>query len=347
MKPKPTNERLLADREKAASATAIVEAAGREAAALQAQLAAAPEVESLAEAEGVRAVARLQAALTVRVAREQAFGSVLDRVRETLAALRGSAAYPAVFRALLDESRTALPDARELRVDRHDADLATSMAGGLQVVAVLDTWGGVELAGDDGRTVRNTLEERLANADLATAWTVRAVAARRLTDRTGGRLMMEIRHADFDYGNTRLHAPQGWTARQRRLRTPPRQGHRRCAHRARGHAVRAARRGNRASRRTPAPAPGDPVPAGGLAGGDALLLLRARPEPGRCPALPFRHTKRHLGAARAGAPADGGRRRTGRVRPGRMARRTARQRDSAPAGTRGRRQPARSADARS
>jgi hypothetical protein len=34
------------------------------------------------------------------------------------------------------------------------------------VVAVLDTWGGMELAGDDGRTVRNTLEERLANADL-------------------------------------------------------------------------------------------------------------------------------------------------------------------------------------
>ena len=30
----------------------------------------------------------------------------------------------------------------------------------------LDTWGGLELAGDDGRTIRNTLEERLANADL-------------------------------------------------------------------------------------------------------------------------------------------------------------------------------------
>ncbi|GIF00917.1 hypothetical protein [Paractinoplanes rishiriensis] len=51
-------------------------------------------------------------------------------------------------------------------MDPHDADLATSMAGDLRVVAVLDTWGGLELAGDDGRTIRNTLEERLANADL-------------------------------------------------------------------------------------------------------------------------------------------------------------------------------------
>src|SRR5689334_8469782 len=159
-------ERLLADRAKAASATAVVEAARREAAALQAQLAKAPEAESLAAAERVRAVARLQAAAVVRVAREEAYASLLDRVREELSELRRSAAYPGVFRALLNESRAALPDAGELRVDRLDADLAISMAGDLRVVAVLDTWGGMELAGDDGRTIRNTLEERLANADL-------------------------------------------------------------------------------------------------------------------------------------------------------------------------------------
>jgi vacuolar-type H+-ATPase subunit E/Vma4 len=99
------------------------------------------------------------------VAREEAYVAVLDRVREKLASVRGSSAYPAVFRALLDESRGALPEARELRVDRRDADLAVSVAGDVKVVAVLDTWGGVELAGEDGRTVRNTLEERLANAD--------------------------------------------------------------------------------------------------------------------------------------------------------------------------------------
>ena len=40
------------------------------------------------------------------------------------------------------------------------------VAYGLRVEPTLDTWGGVELASDDGRTVRNTLEERLANAEL-------------------------------------------------------------------------------------------------------------------------------------------------------------------------------------
>ena len=57
--------------------------------------------------------------------------------------------------------------ARVLRVDPRDADLAGGVAPGLRVDATLDTWGGVELASDDGRTVRNTLEERLANAEPA------------------------------------------------------------------------------------------------------------------------------------------------------------------------------------
>jgi vacuolar-type H+-ATPase subunit E/Vma4 len=159
-------ERLRAERERAASARAIVEAAEREAADLEARLLAAPEARSREAADRVRAMARLQATAAVRAAREEAYVSLLDRVREELAELRGSAAYPAVFRALLDESRAALPDAGELRVDGRDAALAESMADGLRVVAVLDTWGGVELAGDDGRSIRNTLEERLTNAEM-------------------------------------------------------------------------------------------------------------------------------------------------------------------------------------
>jgi vacuolar-type H+-ATPase subunit E/Vma4 len=158
-------ERRRADRDRSAAATAIVEAARQEAAAVEVQLTGAPEGEALAEAERERAQARLQAAETVRGARERAFGSLLGRIRDELAALRGSDAYPAVLRALLAESRAALPEGRELRVDHRDAELAASLAGELRVVTTLDTWGGVELAGDDGRTVRNTLEERLANAD--------------------------------------------------------------------------------------------------------------------------------------------------------------------------------------
>jgi len=159
-------ERILADRQRAASAAAIVDAATREAVAVEAELTREPEAESLVAADRLRALARLHAASTVRAAREEAYAAVLERIREALAALRGSAAYPAVFRALVEESRAALPGAHELRVDRRDYDLAVDMAGDLKVVAVLDTWGGVELADDDGRTIRNTIEERLANADL-------------------------------------------------------------------------------------------------------------------------------------------------------------------------------------
>jgi hypothetical protein len=106
---------------------------------------------------------------------------LLGQVRDQLSALRQSERYPEVFRALLDESRAALPEAGELRVDRRDAELAASLAGDLRVVAVLDTWGGLELAGDDGRTIRNTQEERLANADLA----LRERFARRLDQGSG------------------------------------------------------------------------------------------------------------------------------------------------------------------
>ena len=58
------------------------------------------------------------------------------------------------------------PAAAELRVDRRDLDLATPLARGLRVDPTLDTCGGIELASDDGRIIRNTVEERLANADL-------------------------------------------------------------------------------------------------------------------------------------------------------------------------------------
>ena len=158
-------ERARADRETAAEAAAIVERARDEAGALEAALTAAPETEARAEAVQMRALARLDASSALRSAREDAFGSLLTGIRETLAALRGTDAYPALFEALLAESRAALPSARELRVDRRDADLALPLADGLGVELTLDTWGGLELASDDGRTIRNTLEERLANAE--------------------------------------------------------------------------------------------------------------------------------------------------------------------------------------
>jgi vacuolar-type H+-ATPase subunit E/Vma4 len=159
-------ERARADRESALEAAAIVERARREARALAAELAAAPEPAARADAERTRALARLDAARAIRGEREDAFSSLLTGVRSELGALRASEGYPALFRALLAEARAALPAAAELRVDRRDLDLATPLARGLRVDPTLDTCGGIELASDDGRIIRNTVEERLANADL-------------------------------------------------------------------------------------------------------------------------------------------------------------------------------------
>jgi V/A-type H+/Na+-transporting ATPase subunit E len=158
-------ERVVADRETTTAAAAIIERARNEAAALEVHLASAPEAQARAEADRRLALARLDAARGLRAAREKAFLAVRTDLCEQLAELRTSGGYPAVFGALLAESRAALPSGSQLRVDPRDSDLATSLAGGLQVVATLETWGGVELADEDGRTIRNTLEERLANAD--------------------------------------------------------------------------------------------------------------------------------------------------------------------------------------
>jgi vacuolar-type H+-ATPase subunit E/Vma4 len=159
-------ERARRDRETATEAKAIVEQAREQAYALEAELAAAPEAQARAEAEQALALVRLEVSGAARSARDEAFVSLLAGVRAELAGVRTTDAYPELFRALLAEARAALPAARELRVDGRDLELATPLAGGLRLDPTLETSGGVELVSDDGRTVRNTVEERLANAEL-------------------------------------------------------------------------------------------------------------------------------------------------------------------------------------
>ena len=151
----------------ATEADLLVEQAQVAARALQVELAAAPEAAARRSAERATALARLAAAAAVRQEREDGFAVVLDGVRTELAAQRDSDSYPKLMRELVAESRAALPEASVLCIDPRDADLARLLAGELRVEAVLTTWGGVELVSDDGRRVRNTLEERLANAKPA------------------------------------------------------------------------------------------------------------------------------------------------------------------------------------
>lgn len=154
-------ERL--DRRSREEAAAILGRARAEAAALETELAAAVEPAARAEAERIRAGARLEASATLRDAREGAFAATVDAVRVRLATIRESPRYPELLASLLEESRRVLPDAAVLRVDPRDEVLARELAGELRVEAVLESWGGLELAAE-GRAVRNTLEHRLESA---------------------------------------------------------------------------------------------------------------------------------------------------------------------------------------
>jgi vacuolar-type H+-ATPase subunit E/Vma4 len=158
-------ERADVERQAAAAATSILEQARHEADTLHTELVTAAEMEATAEAERDLARARLAASAAVRDARESAFQALLAGVQAGVSTVRGSDAYPRLFRALVAQSRAALPDARELHVDPRDLELAKAIAGDLHIAATLDTCGGVELSGADRRTVRNTVEVRLTNAE--------------------------------------------------------------------------------------------------------------------------------------------------------------------------------------
>ena len=149
----------------------LVEAARAEARALQEQAARAGESELEREAEQRRARARLEVAAMLREAREEAFQGLLAEVRAQLLSLRERADYSAVLSELIRESLAALPAASIMRVDpRYEsltAELLRELGAELDVATTLETAGGVELATGDGRTARNTIEERLTNAEPA------------------------------------------------------------------------------------------------------------------------------------------------------------------------------------
>jgi V/A-type H+-transporting ATPase subunit E len=164
-------ERAGLEAETSAEVIRIDEAAQAEARLLEEEALRAIDDEVRRETEARRARARLAAAAAVRQARDDSFRDCLEIVRGRLEVVRTSSTYPAVFRALLRESLAALPTATVVRVDPRDERLATHVLAelgvDLELVGALQTAGGVELARGEDRAVRNTVEDRLANAEPA------------------------------------------------------------------------------------------------------------------------------------------------------------------------------------
>jgi V/A-type H+/Na+-transporting ATPase subunit E len=171
MKEEAAAEEAQLDAETRAEVARIDAAAHDEARLLEERALRGAEDELRVEAEARRANARLAAAAAVRQAREESFQEFLAEVRRRLESVRESPGYPSVLRALLRESMTALPAAAVLHVDPRDERLAADLLGELgvelEIEATLETAGGVELARGEDRVVRNTVEERFANAEPA------------------------------------------------------------------------------------------------------------------------------------------------------------------------------------
>ena len=164
-------ESARTDRLAREEAARIVAAARIEAQAIEEEATRADEAELALMTEQRLAQARAAATAALRGAREELFGALFSELRARVAGLRSNARYRSVMRSLVLESIAALPAATLLRVDPRDEALVSEITAELglaiEVSAQLEVLGGIEVSSSDGRTVRNTFEERLTNAEPA------------------------------------------------------------------------------------------------------------------------------------------------------------------------------------
>lgn len=111
--------------------------------------------------------ARLEVRRNLAAVREGAVDRVFADAAAKLGAMRGTAEYAAVFKALAEEALSGVESDCELHIVPGDENLAASAVKGLRVsctiVPTLDSIGGLAVTYDGGRVVRqNTFESRLA-----------------------------------------------------------------------------------------------------------------------------------------------------------------------------------------
>lgn len=159
--------------ETAEAAAAALETGRSEAASLEETAAASLDDEAAQQRARIANRAHLAVERRLRAAAEEIYVEMRDEVSRRLATVRGSPGYQDLFDRLFDECRAVLPDARIVRVDPADQDVARRMLAnldldGFSIDPGLVSMGGVELATEDRRRcVRNTLEARTERGDRA------------------------------------------------------------------------------------------------------------------------------------------------------------------------------------
>ena len=120
--------------------------------------------------DGIVNRARLDSDRKVADAREALFQEALDRLADRIDDAVNGSAYQGIFRALHAEATTVVPDPdATILVRPADVELAEQVAQGRNargaVNGVLDCIGGLDIESEDGRTVRNTIDSRLLQAE--------------------------------------------------------------------------------------------------------------------------------------------------------------------------------------
>lgn len=167
----------------AAEIASIATRADAEAKRVQREAAESRGIMTAREVAQILDRARLDARRASLRAIESAYQDVLMELRSRLGTIRGTEGYPDVFRRLLDEGLGVLEDATRLSVDAADIALAQEVVSERGAERILvevgePTAGGLDLATEDGRVVRNTFESRFGRADGR----LRCLVARELPD---------------------------------------------------------------------------------------------------------------------------------------------------------------------
>lgn len=148
---------------------ALIDRAREEATRIEEDVRRDGEKRDRADAERVLLRARAEALRRLRGSREAVYAQALERARSRLASIRATPAYLPMFRAMQEEALSAMREAEVVQVDPRDAALAEGLLPGsslrLCIRPDIETWGGVVVRTQDGRGVRNTLEERLERAE--------------------------------------------------------------------------------------------------------------------------------------------------------------------------------------